>query len=546
MWKYKRIYKILISFFLLVSLSVGLTHTVFAGWGCFSCASPGGLCWCYYDPYAKTVTQCKAGCPNQCTAKNGTWSYGPWGACSSTCGTGTETRTASCNASCGGTCGTKGPTSRPCTVPDPNYVLNIKVGDYGYRFIFQNNTIRIVSCRDSSPLGWISGASVSVYKTDDYGNIGDLLGTKITNSSGIASFAAVSTSNKVFLVNARKTSLITDDFYYEMLCPTPQIYKLDFSANPPAACSTQTSTLGLAKEYKKRWEVVMDADVYAAAIEVAVPSHTAVTQGFYPALINSSDRLVGGFVFSKEDSSISSDRLYEPGYGGSALNLSTSQVNHDDRFLSRFSFNPPSKDVVNIESADEIFFRTPKISYGGIRIILPSGVSKITASEFNKLVATGGLCGSQCSFTGSGVLYITGSAGERVEFNTSLYRTGSLGWLIIVTPLDVVITKNVGTAIASYSAIASPNIDAAIITAGNIIIKSSGGTPGTDIPIVLRGPLVAKGSILFQRNLSNNGLIPAELVSPLGGLSVPYYITDISILEKAGLTTYGLDFVYED
>ena len=66
----------------------------------------GGICSCN-DWNSCTTDVCPASgiCSNTNVPVNGSWTYSAWGACSLTCGGGTQTRTAlSCPASCGGTC----------------------------------------------------------------------------------------------------------------------------------------------------------------------------------------------------------------------------------------------------------------------------------------------------------------------------------------------------------------------------------------------------------------------------------------------------------
>jgi len=97
------------------------------------CGSGGLSC-----PSGQVCAQ-SIGCGGGCSAVNGTWVYGTWGACTKACGVGTQSRPATCvGASCGGGCGTMGEVSRLCntqacpTCSVTSGVSSIAAGDPNY------------------------------------------------------------------------------------------------------------------------------------------------------------------------------------------------------------------------------------------------------------------------------------------------------------------------------------------------------------------------------------------------------------------------------
>ncbi|MFH1648632.1 MAG: hypothetical protein ABIA11_02815, partial [Patescibacteria group bacterium] len=138
---------------------------------------------------------------------------------------------------------------------------------------------------------------------------------------------------------------------------------------------------------------------------------------------------------------------------------------------------------------------------------------------------------------------------DTVDFKYSLTSSGS-GRLILVIQPDVYISKEVGYPTVTFTINSTPNIQTAIISKGNISFDTQGTDIGSDIPIMMLGPLISRLNISLDRNLGiNNEKYPAIAISHDQTL-----MCKLSDLEKSktdytnytGLRTFDIQFDYGD
>ena len=361
-----------------------------------------------------------------------------------------------------------------------------------------------------------------MYK-DDYGNLGPQIFSGTTNSSGKISLKNISTKNKILYFQVSKTS--GEDVYVQR-CPTQFIYKENLN---PAACDTKTVNLGIAPLQAESWKTVIDGDLYANGVGVDISNKTPRGE-FTNFLINQGEKDIGGYAFSSLDFTTSFERIIED-KGGYASSFGE---NHSDKVLNQLTFNPPS----HAESIDSLAYSFED-----------GGVYSITSQDFNDSIESSDVIYSLPS--GIAVLYITSEdSDEYIDFKHSLISSGS-GRLILVIQPDVYISKEVGYPdLLTYTINSVPNIQAALISRGNISFDTEGTDIGSDIPIMMQGPLVSRLNIDLNRNLGfSNADYPAIAVSHNQTL-----MCKISELEKSaeaatylnytGLRMYDLQFDY--
>ena len=464
---------------------------------------------------------------------NGGWSAS-WSACSATCGGGTQTRTCDNPAPANGGAACVGATTQACNTQaccETNGTYDLKVN------------VKDATDGCGSLGSGIDEASVSVYKLDLVGNVGaQITGSpQTTDASGVVTFPNVSTADKDFAVAVSKTTSGSNPDVYELVCPTASFYLAHLT---PTACSTQyipsqAGALGIRVISKEPWETVIDADIFASDVATTIPQGAAGGL-FKPFLVNTRG-VVGGYVFSKGSISTNDDNIFQPDLGGKAYDLSSSSLPHDDVALSKFSFTPP------IHSSSD-----PVIETGSITSFKSGKVYSISASAFNSKISGGSVTYTITPTTAgvsSAILYITGS--DTILFKNP-YLSSSFARLIIVANSKIIISKSIGYALPQYFLGQVPNIQAALISSKTIEFESQDTDPGTDIPIIVTGPLVSKFSIDFNRNLgSNNGNYPSTVVD-----YNPYFIFDLTYLERAkaleglsnytGLKSFDIQFIYQD
>ena len=365
------------------------------------------------------------------------------------------------------------------------------------------------------------GALVTIYK-DNGGNLGSEIYSGTTDGSGKVFLDNTSTSNSTLYFQVSKT---TDEAVYELICPTPSVYKVNLN---PSACDTKTVNLGVVAIEAEAWKTVIDGDIFAGGIGIEVPDREPL--GDFSAFLVNSDGGAGGFVLAKGMMTTDSEKITETEDGGYAQQLNEGGLSHNDIALYGFTFLPPDH-----EEVDEI---------SSIDSFTDGSVYKISVDDFNSSLESGDV--SYGLDSGFAVLYITGS--DDVVFENSLISSGS-GRLIIVTDSDVMISKNVGFEGATgYEIGATPNIQASIIASKDITFETEDTDPGTDDPVMVLGPLVSKQTINLSRDL---GVLNASYPA----ISVKHDQTlmcELSELEKSktdfinytGLRTFDIQFDY--
>ena len=358
---------------------------------------------------------------------------------------------------------------------------------------------------------------------DDYGNLGKQIFSGKTNSSGKVFLDDTSTSNSTLYFQVSKTEGETN---YQQLCPTPLVYKKTLN---PSACDTKTVNLGIVPIKAQSWKSVIDGDIYASGIDVDISGYSPKGE-FTNNLINQRQEGSGGYVFNTLDITTPLDRIIED-KGGYTLNLGE---NHNDKALDLFSFKPPDHDLVEeINTLSHDF--------------TPGGVYKISVDDFNDSAESDVLYSLS---SGIAVVYVLGDT--EAVLKGSIQSLGS-GRLILVIQPDLYISKDIGydTTLSTYTIDSTPNIQAAIISKGNIIFEDllEDTKIGQDIPIMVTGPLVSKLNIDLKRDLGfNNANYPAISVNHDQTL-----MCEVSQLEKehleyrnyTGLRTFDVQFDYE-
>ena len=467
---------------------------------------------------------CSGSATQACGTVNGGWSA--WSACLSTCGPGTITRTCSNPyPACSGV---------DCSLLDGGNYSQACNADPSLHTYTLSITVKEAPTDTCPATGTVQGDTlVSVYNA---GN-NQVIFSGYTSASGVITVPGINVAIKNFNIQASKTVPGPSPDVYDLKCPSTGIALVSVN---PTACSTQSVDLGIKKRPKFPWSVVLDGDVYAMSVSTAVPSGLAAG-GFTNYLINYPSS-IGGIVLAKDLILTDSSRVYKSPYGALSQRL-PSTIPGGDVALSRFQFTPPTHSGVKTlalpSSANPIRFDSDVVVY------------KASVNDFNTWL-TGANPTYLVQHQGKlAILYLTG--GNDLIFSHGLRAIGGAGGgrLLIITNSRVKISKEVGYPIASYQASSDPNIMAAIISSGDIVFESQGTNPGTDIPIMVSGPLVSRSTVKFQRDLgdTNNGLYPAQSVK-----YYPKFLYDISSTEYTqkdmpnytGLRSFDVQFVFDD
>ena len=492
-------------------------------------------------------------CPApSCTPKNGGWSA--WSACTLVNGEGVQSRT--CNnpsPACGGASCT-GSSTQTCSLCAENDTYTLKV----------NVKEDINGCSNLGNV--INGAEVSVFRQRADGSPGPPITVvpERTDANGVATFNNVPVGDKSFYVTVRYSTGGENPDYYQLTCPNTTGYKV--TLNPaPTECSTQyiptqAGYLGIKILPKLPWLTAIDGDVFAQGITTTIPVGSG-SGGFNLSLINAkgdSTSGIGGYIATRDFLPASDDSLFEGSLGGKMHNLEgLSQVSPGnifdislDNLANRRSFSPPThSDVVEVSSISSFEAgKVYKISVSDFNSVMENAASPVsyTISQSTDTVLSS-------SGVSTAVLYIEGS--DDVVFGNRFVTLGSPG-LIIVANTNIVVSKDIGYAtMAEYNILTStPLIQAAILTSGNISFESLETTPGTDIPLMVQGPLVTISTISQNRDLGSllNGQYP-----PLSISFNNKFLYDLSVIERykaqsfdrrsyTGLSTYDLQFDYQD
>ncbi|NMB91386.1 thrombospondin type-1 domain-containing protein [candidate division WWE3 bacterium] len=398
----------------------------------------------------------------------------------------------------------------------------------------------------------IEGAKVYVYKS-----IGGIAGDPITgspatsNSNGVATFENVSVLDKSFIISVSKSTGGSNPIYYQLTCPTLSLYKITFDPSP-TACSTQTINLGIKQIKKDPWLTVIDGDIFSSNVSVVVPQGEG-SGDFSLSLVNSKDKVTGGYIFTKGYISTNDNSLYEPSLGGKIFDISQrSSLNHDDislMNLSKRSFSPPTHDMV-VETSSISSFEAGKV----YKISVLDFNNKISSSPVVYTVSSSSEEELSSKGVSTAILYITSDNNDTdIVFKNSYTSSNNNSRLIIVTDLNVVVSSNVGFSnISTYTINSLPLIQAAIISSKDISFESKGTSPASDIPIMVTGPLITSSNILRGRNIGSlNGYYPSLAVS-----FYPKYLYDIAVIERymsktydirsyTGISSYDLQFDYQ-
>ncbi|MBU1132929.1 thrombospondin type-1 domain-containing protein, partial [Patescibacteria group bacterium] len=214
---------------------------------------------------------------------NGGWCA--WGACSATCGGGTQTRTCSCPSPANGGANCVGPSTQACNTQACTYSLKVYV----------RNVDNYPSCNS----GWTTQplenqATVKVY-SDSAGSPRALLYTGTTGANGIASFTTIPIVNSTVHIIVSKTS---GEEVYQQLCSTPLVYKAVFTGLTNG--SVKSVDIGIAPIPTESWKTVVDGDLYSSSVGVEI-SDKAPLGGFVNSLINQGVNDSGGYAFSSQN-----------------------------------------------------------------------------------------------------------------------------------------------------------------------------------------------------------------------------------------------------
>ena len=489
--------------------------------------------------------------PPPCNKRNGGWSS--WSACALVGGVEIQRRTCTNpSPSCGGASCT-GSSTQTCSLCAENDTYTLKVN-------VKEDT------NGCSNLGnAMADAKVSVYRQLPAGGAGSPITAAPvpTDASGVATFNNVSVNDKSFYVTVSKSTGGENPDYYQLTCPTTYGYQITLDP-APAECSTQyiptqAGYLGIKKLPKLPWLTAIDGDVFAQGITTTIPVGSG-SGGFNLSLVNAkgdSTSGIGGYIATRDFLPSSDDSLFENSLGGKMHNLEgLSKVKPSnifdislDNLANRRSFSPPThNDVVEVSSLSSFEAgKVYKISVSDFNAVMEDAAGPIsyTISQSQDTVLSS-------SGVSTAVLYIEGS--DDVVFGNRFVTLGSSG-LIIVANTNIVISKDIGyTTIAEYSILSTPLIQAAILTSGNISFESLETTPGTDIPLMVQGPLVTTKTISQNRDLGSdlNGQYP-----PLSISFNNKFLYDLSVIERyksqsfnrrsyTGLSTYDLQFDYPD
>ena len=487
-------------------------------WGCYYWIR--GSYNVYYDCSSIVCTSKRypVSCDGQCylcpappppPRVNGGWSA--WSACSVACDGGTQSRSCTNPSPSGGGASCVGTSIQSCNTQACAYTLNVNVKN-----VADNST-----CSG----GWQSGsgegqATVKVY-ADNAGSLGTLLFEGTSGSDGVASFTSIPITNPTVYVVVSKTS---GEDIYQQLCSTPLAYKATFPGVTDG--SVKSVDIGIAPIMAESWKTVVDGDLYAESVDIEISDKTPLG-GFNNSLINQGANDSGGYALSSQNEFLAPLANIIEDKGGYAALFGD---NHNDRALNQLTFTPPPHAEV-IED----------LSYS----FSDGGVYSITSDDFNNSLESSSVIYSLPS--GIVILYVTGDT--EVDFKYSLTPSGS-GRLILVIQPDVYISKELGYSAATFTINSVPNIQAAIISKGNISFDTEGTDIGSDIPIMMLGPLVSRLNISLDRNLGiNNEKYPAIAVSHDQTL-----MCKLSDLEKSktdytnytGLRTFDIQFDYGD
>jgi hypothetical protein len=156
----------------------------------------------------------------------------------------------------------------------------------------------------------------------------------------------------------------------------------------------------------------------------------------------------------------------------------------------------------------------------------PAGATLISnSSAFNNLNPNqvyyftnpsfmGGTLNYNLSSDGVAVIYYTGGTDLTLNNNIRVSPANVNRRILLVTNRNVVVTSNPG--IASPLPSSRPHIEMGIITGGNItFLGITGAQQGTDLSIIVEGPMIVGGELLFgrDRTLATNGnSYPTEII----------------------------------
>ena len=289
------------------------------------------------------------------------------------------------------------------------------------------------------------------------------------------------------------------------------------------------------------WITALDGDVFSEDIGMSTPA--APANGFGSYLINHLSDGSGGYAFANNMITLAPVNVSKNGgFAGNLMhpdftNQNKVQKSHNDISVEEFDFRAPNREYVKGIDSPEDF---SSLENGGIYTI--------SAETFNDMLsASSAPLTYSVADSGVAIVYVQDDQGE-LAFQRGFVPSNN-GRLLIIADSNVTFTKNVGfSTISEYTPTATPLVVAGIVSSGDIIFESTADV-STELPILVQGPLVAKGTIQVPRNLGdNNGLYPAVSV-----LYSPRYLTKLTQIERShdvqnytGSSTFDVQFDYLD
>jgi len=383
----------------------------------------------------------------------------------------------------------------------------------------------------------LSGAHITVSKS----GTSDLAGSGTTNEAGSYTLSGLNRNAYSDLnVCANYSDSTGCNPNYSVVCPTDAVSGC-VQKSVPATTGDITLRMDFQQNSGFGWVTAVNGGIFASGIgtgRVPCGAQSNLSGGFVSTTVNFTDASTKAYIFSQANTSLGTSVPFienQTTQGGWVINAPV------DPALEKLLYKAPNRSgiqtITNLSTA-----------------LVPGTVYKMSLTNFNNLTSLG----SDVTYTinGSGVviLYIDGTGNEDadVTINASLKQSSydDKKVLLIISDNRVKITNKVGSLLAVYSINNNPNVQASIVSSKDIIIENNDGTGAVNNPVMLTGPLVSAGKILFNRDIgTDNNQYPAQSVKYNPNLI--YYLT---ILERAnpifdsftGLGVREASWVYEE
>lgn len=239
------------------------------------------------------------------------------------------------------------------------------------------------------------------------------------------------------------------------------------------------------------WKVTLGGDVYAGgSISMNVPAFTA--GGFTGYFINQVS--YGGYAFSSGDQNV-----------GVANNRITANGGYE-KLLGATGLWPVTwsayKEPSGLVSTNNLNNLNPAKAYSIDKTVLDGILA--SASTYSLIPsATDGVV----------VIYVKNSNAFPLTFGGNLREaTGSANKRILfVAEGDVTFSTSLTAGISPTTATRA-NIEAGVLSYGDVNFPTLGGTPAADASLIVEGPVISKKNIYMRRDRGDSNTYPAEII----------------------------------